>query len=156
MSSQTPDLPAAWSDSPQLDGLDLVDKASLLGTPFRIMSVRFETNVRGVGFVYVDAEDVNGEPFTFNDSGSGVRAQIIDFLESTGHPAPADDTAPVAVSLVIPRGLRVSEFDVKDEMGRTKKARTYYLTTSGKRREPGAGSNGAEQAPARGRGRTRA
>ena len=130
----TAHLPTAWNTSDQLDGLDLVDKAELVGKPFRITGVSFETNQRGVSYVYVDAEDADGEGFTFNDSSSGVRAQIVQHLTKTGQDAVIDQPGDVlTLSLVIPRGLRVSEYEVKDERGKAKTARTYYLTTSGKR-----------------------
>jgi len=82
----------------------------------------------------VDAEYASGERFTFNDSSTGVRAQAVEYLKTRGRDAAVDTGDKVPVRLVIPRGLRVSEFDVDvQERNRTvtKKARTYYFTTSG-------------------------
>lgn len=131
--TSNPNLPAGWSDADQLDGLELVDKATLIAIPFRITSVYFETNTRGVEYVYVDGETQDGGGFTFNDSSTGVRAQIITHLKQKGLDAAVDSGEVVPLNLVIPRGLRASEFDVTDDRGRPKRARTYYLTTSGKR-----------------------
>lgn len=129
----TPNLPAAWQESEQLDGLALVDKASLVGTPFRITGFYFSENDKSIGYVYVDGEDVDGNTFTFNDSSTGVRAQIIAYLQTKGDDSAVSSGEYVNVSLVIPNGLRVSEFVINDERGRPKNARTFYLTTSGKR-----------------------
>jgi hypothetical protein len=128
-----PTLPSGWNAADQLDGLDLVDKGELIGKPFRITSVSFEENARGVSYVYVDAEDANTNGFTFNDSSSGVRAQLVAHLTRIGQDKIIDTGDALELSVVIPRGLRMSEYEVKDDYGKTKKARTYYLTTSGKR-----------------------
>lgn len=128
--------PEEWGSADQLDGLELVDKHTLKGVPFRITAVTFATNQRGVSYVYVDGENLLGEPFSFNDSSSGVRAQIVAYLTSKGQDSAVDTGITVPVSLVIPRGLRISEFEVQDEKNRSKMARTFYLTTSGKRPAP--------------------
>lgn len=129
----TPNLPAEWTESEQLDGLDLIDKAELVGRPFRITGFYFEMTDKGIGYVYVDAEDTDKNTFTFNDSSTGVRAMLVKYLKDKGDDSPVDSGVYQNVSLVIPKGLRVSEFTVKDERGRDKQARTYYLTTSGRR-----------------------
>ena len=138
-------IPAHWNDTPVLDGLAIVAKSELVDVPFRITGVQFETNPKSeISYVYVDAEYANGETFTFNDSSSGVRAQVIEYLKTLNRDSVVDTGEYEPVSLVIPRGLRFSEFDVKvaDEKGRfvDKTARTYYLTTSGKRATPVATS----------------
>ena len=147
-------LPQEWVGQEQLDGFDLVDKSELEGEPFRIMSVWFTTNDRSVSYVYVEAEKVDGEVITFNDSSTGVRQQIIDHLKNRGQDHVVDTGDVVPLSLVIPRGLRKSEFDTQVQEGNrvvTKKARTYYLTTSGKRASTVVES-ATEPAPARRRG----
>ncbi len=126
-------LPTEWADTEQLDGLTLVDKAELEGTPFRITAVWFETNERGVNYVYVDAELADGTEITFNDSSKGVRAQIVSRLSALGQDHVVDTNEVVPMLLVIPNGLRKSEFTVRDDKGKEKLARTFYLTTSGKR-----------------------
>lgn len=137
-------VPAHWNDAEILDGLAIVDKKELINVPFRIIGVYFETSKNEISYVYIDGEHVNGETFTFNDSSSGVRAQVIDYLKNRGRDSIVDTGAYEQVSIVIPRGLRVSEFEVRatDERGRfiDKTARTYYLTTSGKRATPVATS----------------
>lgn len=121
------------SDVEILDGLELIDKAELLGKPFMIESVWFETGARTVEYVYVQAQFENGAGFTFNDSSSGVFKQIEAFLRGKGSKPEIGQVVPLR--LVIPSGLRVSEYEVRDERGREKKSKTYYLTTSGKRIE---------------------
>lgn len=138
-------VPAAWQDAEQLDGLDLIDKAELVGKPFRVSGFFFTENDKGVAYVWVDAEDVDGNTFTFNDSSTGVRAQLVAYVKAKGNDAAIDSGDYVNTSLVMPKGLRLSEFTVKDERGRDKNARTYYLTTSGKRQ--GAAEAATETKP---------
>lgn len=121
------------SDVDILDGLDLLDKAELVDRPFLIESVWFETGQRAVEYVYVQGQFEDGTEFTFNDSSSGVFKQIESYLAKKDHKPEIGQVVPLR--LVIPRGLRFSEYEVKDERGRDKRAKTYYLTTSGKRIE---------------------
>lgn len=121
------------SDVDILDGLELLDKAELVDRPFLIEGVWFETGARAVEYVYVQGQLENGRQFTFNDSSSGVFRQIESYLLTKGHKPEIGQTVPVR--LVIPKGLRFSEYEVRDERGREKKAKTYYLTTSGKKTE---------------------
>lgn len=114
-----------------LDGLQLKDKAELVGEPFLIEKVWFETSQRSVEYVYIQAQLRDGTEFTFNDSSTGVYRQVESYLVSKGHKPEIGQE--VDVRLVIPDGLRFSEYDIKDERGRDKRAKTYYLTTSGKR-----------------------
>jgi len=116
-----------------LDGLNLVDKSDLVGRPFLIESVWFETGQRAVEYVYVQAQFESGEQFTFNDSSTGVFRQIESHLTKKGTKPEQGQTVPMR--LVIPNGLRVSEYEVRDDRGREKKSKTYYLTTSGKKVE---------------------
>jgi hypothetical protein len=116
-----------------LDGVQIRDKAELVERPFLIETVWFETSTRAIEYVYCQAQFENGESFTFNDSSSGVYRQIESYLASKGHKPEIGQEVPVR--LVIPEGLRVSEYDVRDDRGRDKKAKTYYLTTSGKKAE---------------------
>ncbi len=127
-------LPAAWNDATALEGVDLVAKQELIGVPFLITAVWFETNKSGVEYSYVEAEHADGTPFTFNDSSTGVRAQLIEHLERIGKGDAREDGTVLPLRLVVPRGLRVSEFEVTDERRRTKMAKTFYLTTAGVRR----------------------
>lgn len=121
------------SDVEILDGLNLLDKADLIDKPFLIESVWFETGQRSVEYVYVQGEFEDGTAFTFNDSSSGVFKQIESYLAQKNRKPEIGQVVPMR--LLIPNGLRVSEFEVTDERGRLKRAKTYYLTTSGKRIE---------------------
>lgn len=116
-----------------LDGLDLLDKSELLDRPFLIESVWFEVGQRSVEYVYVQGQFEDGTEFTFNDSSSGVYKQIESYLALKETKPELGQVVPIR--LVIPSGLRVSEYEVRDDRGREKKAKTYYLTTSGKRIE---------------------
>lgn len=145
----TSNLPAAWNQSAKLDGLALTDKSALIEIPFRITGVSFRTSsTNGARLVEVDAEGVDGSTFTFNDSSTGVKEQLVSYLGSIGkdHVVELDDEY-LALSetekLVVPDGLRVSEYDVPEkingrETGRLRKARTFYLTTSGERAKKNA------------------
>jgi len=152
MVQQQNNLPRAWQDEAMLDGLDLTPKAELIGVPFRITGASFRTgggnNADGAGYVVcdIDAEFADGRTFTFNDSSTGVKAQIVKYLSENGHGDKVDTGEYVEFSIVIPKGLRDSEFDTTDERGRPKKGRTFYLTTSGRRTKTGSDS-GSEPAP---------
>jgi hypothetical protein len=114
-----------------LDGLNLIDKAELVGKPFLIKEVWFETGTRGIEYVYANAEFASGEEFSFNDSSSGIRSQIEQYLKVKKVDPEVGQTVPLR--LVIPNGLRVSNYEVFDERNRPKMTKTYYLTTSGKK-----------------------
>lgn len=123
-------FPESWNDAEVIEGVDLVDKAELLGMPFLITSVEFTENAQGVNFVYVSAENVDGNRFQFNDSSTGVRQQVAHKLTQLGRDAVIESGGQVDLRLIVPRGLRVSEYLVKDRgTGKSKMARTYYLTT---------------------------
>jgi hypothetical protein len=131
-----PNLPSAWDAEgvEQLDGYDLIDKNELIGKPFLVTNIRFTTNERGVEYVYVDALDAAGDPFQFNDSSStGVREQLVRHLTDRDKAGAVETGEDVPVRLAFFNGLRKSEYYVKDERGRDKLTRTYYLTLSGKR-----------------------
>lgn len=128
-------LPEAWDATGvvELAGFDLVDKKELLDVPFLITSVQFSTNERKIEYVYIDALRADGSAFQFNDSSSGVRAQLVRYLESVDQGAVIETGDPYDVRIACMKGLRFSEYEVKDERGRAKTARTYYLTQSGKK-----------------------
>lgn len=118
------------SEAAVLDGLEIADKAELIGSPLIITSVWFKTNVRDVEYVYVAAVTETGDEITFNDSSSGVKAQLSEYLTALGKTITQGEIFD-GLALLIPKGLRVSVFDVQ-VAGKTKQAKTYYLTTSGK------------------------
>lgn len=135
MTQQT--LPGTWTEADQIEGADFLDKADLVNVPFRATGLRFYSNDRGVAYVEVDGERVDGTTFTFNDSSSGVRTQLVSYVTGKNMAEIVNSGVFTPISLVAPNGLRVSEYDVVDA-GRTKKAKTYYLTTSGKRPDAAA------------------
>jgi hypothetical protein len=122
-----------------IGGADLLDKAELIGREFLITGVRFQKNSKGVEYVYVEGESRDGEEFDFNDSStSGVKQQITTYLESRGIKVSYDRPDEIhEVNLMIPRGLRVSTYEVVS-MGKPKMAKTYYLTSAGRRRQKNA------------------
>lgn len=125
--------PEAWGDVDFIEGADLVDKAELVGKSFLITGIRFEKNSRGIEYVYVEAEDEAGEEFDFNDSStSGVKAQLMTYLESRGATVNVESGEVHDVKIAVPRGLRVSTYEVQDMRGKTKTAKTYYLTGGGR------------------------
>jgi hypothetical protein len=127
-------FPESWADAEELAGYDLIDKYELIGVPFMIRAVRFETNKRGINFVYVDAERADGSAITFNDSSTGVRQDVVNYLTEKGKEAAIDTGERTPVAILVRRGLRVSEFETPvQERGREvmKKARVFYLTKSG-------------------------
>jgi hypothetical protein len=129
------DIDITWAgpDAEFIGGADLRDKAELVDLPFKITGVRFEKSAKNVEYVYVEAEDQAGDEFDFNDSSnSGVKQQIITYLEAKE--VAWDYTSGVVhdVNLVIPKGLRVSTYEVTDNRGKPKTAKTYYLTSGGR------------------------
>lgn len=158
--SQDNFIPQEWGQSAQIDGLDLVDKQTLLDEPFRILGVAFRhSSTNGALLVEIDAERVDGTTFSFNDSSTGVKEQIVGYLASIGKDFVVEQESEyLALSetekLVIPRGLRVSEYevDIRNPAGRVvgrRKARTYYLTASGARSVGTENSAKAAAKPAR-------
>lgn len=138
-------IPADWSNSAQLDGLDLVDKLTLVDVPFRILGVSYRTSsTNNARLVEVDAERADGTTFSFNDSSTGVKEQISGYLASIGKDHAIEIESEYveftdAERLVVPKGLRVSEYEIDivrpdgRPTGAKRKARTFYLTTSGER-----------------------
>lgn len=126
-----------WGEEPAevLVGADLVNKAEMLDIPFRVTGFKFTHNDKaGIGYVYVEFEtEPGGVRKQFNDASTGVRQQIEAYCDMKGFKPELEQW--IDVSIKIPRGLRVSEYDVPggDERGRPAKARTFYLTTSGGR-----------------------
>lgn len=115
-----------------LDGADILDKSELIGRPFRITGVKSSVNSRQVHTLFVEGEPREGDPFTFTDSSStGVREQIMKYLGTIGKGDVLDEW--IDVSIVAPKGLRVSKYMATDNRGKDVPAKTYYLTTSGRR-----------------------
>lgn len=117
----------------EIEGEDLVDKATLVGVPFTITGLCFKKGARNVDYVWCDFETEKGDRGTFSDSSSsGIKNQLHTlWLTKTGEDV--DYTTEETwkdVRIIVSRGLRFSEY-VPD--GRKEKARTYYLAASGRR-----------------------
>lgn len=148
----------SWDTAETLEGLDIVDKATLLDTPFRITGVEFKENNQGVRICYIDAENKDGNEFTFLDSSTGVCAQLTKYLTDNGRDAGIETGEYIECNLVAPSGLRVSEYDVPERgpngqeiRGKFRRAKTYYLTTNGRRRGASGTKATPEAAPAKSR-----
>jgi hypothetical protein len=112
--------------------VDLLDKAELIGVPFLLTGIKWTINDRDIIIVWVEGEREDHSTFTFTDTSTGVRAQIEAYAAVKGISTDANGDWH-DVRLIAPKGLRVSTYTVKDERQKDREARTYYLTTSGKR-----------------------
>jgi len=129
----------AWSEAEVLEGLDMLDKAELEGKPFLIVGVEFKPNNAGVSIAYIDGEYRDGTGFTFHDSSTGVRAQLVKFLASKSLDHIVESGEYAEIRLVAPAGLRCSHYTVDrpNPNGRgtvTIQGKTYYITTNGERK----------------------
>lgn len=156
-------LPNAWQNADILDGLDIEDKSKLVGVPFLITGCQFKPSNDNVNICYVDGEYVDGTGFTFTDSSTGVRAQLIAYLAEKKQDHIVDSGEYLSFRIVAPNGLRVSEYDRPIRTGagpvtsqalrqQPQKVKTYYLTTSGRRaarEEAGKPTSTRRTAPAK-------
>jgi hypothetical protein len=126
---------AKWNgaEAEVLAGVDLKDKAELVDVPFLMTGIKNTVNTErgGILYAWIEGETEDGERFTFNDSGKGIRAQVDTYLDGKGKAGVMDEW--IDCNVVAPKGLRVSRFETKDERGRDVQAKTYYITTSGVR-----------------------
>lgn len=117
-----------------INELEYTDKAELVGRTFVITHVVFIT--KSHPRVELDVIFPGDEEATFTDTSStGVKAQIERLLEARGITPVQGELIELNPPILAPRGLRVSTYDVPDPRNpkATRKARTYYLTTSGTR-----------------------
>lgn len=137
----TPNSTPDWDSAETLEGLDILDKSQLKDVPFRITGCMFQENKEGISICYIDGErKEDSYEFTFLDSSSGVRQQLVKYLTDKGKDAALDTGEYVELNLFAPNGLRVSEYMVDERgpngqpiKGKQRAAKTYYLTTSGRR-----------------------
>lgn len=146
MAARTAKLPAnadatrnAWGvEVETLAGVDILQKSELIDVPFLVTAVKFTINASQTEFAWIEGKRQDGSGFTFNDSSSGVKAQITAYMTERGMDVATLDTwVDFPKGLVIPKGLRVSEYEVdvlnqRNQM-ETKTVKTHYLTTSGQR-----------------------
>lgn len=132
-----------------LTGRQVADKELLLGVPFVITSARFNDGAAGRDFVSLEITTRDDQALVINDSGTGIRRQVVNYLAAKGlielaagpvkvlkDELPPEDApysswvrgsefaheAGFPVRWVILHGLRVSEYT--NEYG---DARTFYL-----------------------------
>jgi len=135
-----PDLPANWFDGTEtmeVTGLDLVDKATLVEVPFLITAVAFSIGSKDVAYVYADFVRIDGTDGCFMDSSSvsGVRVQIDELWTVNKGTEPVytpkgEEKVWHSVKIPARKGLRVSEYVPE---GRKEKARSYYIAANGVR-----------------------
>lgn len=84
------------------DGFTMVDdKKSLLNTPMLIIAWVFAAGDFGDEFVVVRAMTERGDKVIFTDGSTGISRQLREYEDRTGR----------AGGMMVPRGLRVSEYD---------------------------------------------
>ena len=107
------------------------DKAELLGVPFIIREAWVVINASVVEFLYMSVETENDGFKTIADSSTtGVRKQVLDLLTKVlelAQPFSIENGKVSDLKLFAANGLRVSEYDVIDRRGKSKKAKTYYI-----------------------------
>jgi hypothetical protein len=114
-----------------LGGMEVVDKPILLGVTHLITGYKFTFNpTKQISYVWCEFETTPGGPKkTYNDSSAqGVRFQMEEFHEAK-HPGEAFETDKwYDTRLLVPQGLRYSEFPAKDSRGKDVIGRAFYLT----------------------------
>ena len=113
-------------------GMEVVDKPNLLGVTHVITGYKFTYNEsRKISYVWCEFEtSPGGERKNYNDSSAtGVRFQMENFHEAKNGGKPFELDKWYDTRLLVPQGLRESEFDTKDfATGRPVKGRAFYLT----------------------------
>lgn len=110
-----------------LDDWPLVNEVDLIGVAFIIVGVRLHDTDLNITGKYANIRCYylgTGEKFSFNDSSSGVYAQLLRIASQMTEPRP----------IRVSGGLRVSTYHYSPTKGVTKEgtpnAATYYLTSS--------------------------
>jgi hypothetical protein len=123
--------PTTWDDAETLTGLDVEDKPNLVGVPHLITGYKFTYNEgRKISYVWCEYElTPGGERKNYNDSSAtGVRFAMEEFHNAKNPGKPFELETWYDTRLLVPKGLRRSEFDTKDERGRDVKGFAFYLT----------------------------
>lgn len=103
-------------------GFEVVDKETLLRTPFVILEWRFHDGDIGE-FVSFSAVTEDGRKVVVNDGSTGILQQlrkVSDKRIENGVPDPQ-------TRLLVKKGLRVSRYKFLDDKGKERDAATYYL-----------------------------
>lgn len=100
----------------------LEDKSQLLNTAFMVVKYGVHpSELNGKEFTTIHVLTKAGEKYVVNDGSTGIHEQLKTLKEEMGTVCP----------LMVPRGLRVSEYDYEDpEKGTKTKAKTYYINTA--------------------------
>lgn len=128
---------ASWGDKEVqvIGGVDLMDKAELVGKPFMITAYKVTVNERAenpISYVWLEFElEPNGTRYQFNDASTGVRQQMDAWFVAQDLKPALDEW--YDAEILAPRGLRFSEYDTKDSRGKAVRGKTFYLTGLGKR-----------------------
>lgn len=94
-------------------------KSQLCGKGFVLTHWRFSKGSFGF-FTTLFGVTTDGVKFITNDGSSGIRDQLVEFSSRTGRFG----------GMLVPRGLRVSEYEYETDEGVKIPASTYYLDTS--------------------------
>jgi hypothetical protein len=100
----------------------LEDKSKLLNEPFMIVKYGVHpSELNGKVFTTIHVLTKGGDKYVVNDGSTGIHQQLMDLKTEMGTICP----------LMVPRGLRVSEYDYEDPKNGSKtKAKTYYINTA--------------------------
>jgi len=121
---------AFGSDAQVIEVQEQHDKAELIGVPFIIREAWLEITGQGVEYLFMKVETENdGTKVVKDSSTTGVKVQVMEELSKVLNLTEpfTVETGKLTSALFAPRGLRVSEYDVVDRRGKTKKAKTYYI-----------------------------
>jgi hypothetical protein len=108
---------------PIVEKKTLVNKALMLAT--------WSVSEPGQGdfenqYIVVRGITKDGKRFRFADGSTGIFKQLVNLTRERVTNGSATPNA----GLYVPGGLTVSEYDYKDEKGKTTKAQTYYLSNA--------------------------
>lgn len=98
--------------------LNTKDKSRLCGVPLVLVNWKFHKGDMGV-YAFIAAVTKDGGKYLFSDGSTGIRDQLIEYSQ----------TKRKFGGLMIPHGLRKSEYEIEQD-GNLTPAVTYYLDTS--------------------------
>jgi len=114
-----------------LGGMEVVDKPILAGVTHLITGYKFTYNAtRKISYVWCEFESSpGGAKKVYNDSSSqGVRFQMEEFHAAKHNGESFELDTWYDTRLLVPQGLRESEFDTTDNRGAKVRGRAWYLT----------------------------